>query len=401
MRVCVFNWKDTAHPEAGGAEVYTREVLTRWVRDGHEVTWFAGGFPGGAGEEWTADGVRIVRRGGRLSVYREARRWYAASGVGAFDLVIDEVNTKPFGCARWVRDTPVVALIHQVAKEIWNARFPPPASWAGRYWLEPRWLAGYRDVPVFTVSESSRESLRHYGLRHVEVLPEGIERRPRPDVPKEPELTLIALGRLAPVKQVDHAIAAFRAVCDRVPGARLWIVGDGPLRARLERDAPAGVVFFGRVPSQRRDELLAMAHVHVATALREGWALTVDEAAAMGTVTVGYDQPGLRDSVPAARGVLVEPRPDALAEAVLADLPRWTANPSPDGWSGGAADWDAVSAAALAACERVLGAGRRSAAIGRTRGAVHSDAHSDAHDDARGETCDETRGEVIGEKAAT
>jgi hypothetical protein len=169
------------------------------------------------------------------------------------------------------------------------------------------------------------------------------------------------------------------------------------LRARLERDAPAGVVFYGRVPSQRRDELLAMAHVHVATAIREGWALTVDEAATMGTTTVGYDRPGLRDSVPAARGVLVEPRPDALAEAILADLPRWTANPSPDGWSGGAADWDTVAAAALAACERVLGARRRSAAIGQTRG--------DAHDGAQGDACEETRGEARGEargeKAAT
>ena len=38
MRICVLNWRDLAHPSSGGAEVYTEQVLRRWVAQGHEVT---------------------------------------------------------------------------------------------------------------------------------------------------------------------------------------------------------------------------------------------------------------------------------------------------------------------------------------------------------------------------
>src|SRR5260370_940486 len=110
----------------------------------------------------------------------------------------------------------------------WKDTAPPEAGRPGPSTpaARTRCARAGHDVPVLCVSESSRASLRQYGLRRVEVLPEGMERRVRPDVPKEAALTLIVLGRLAPVKQVDHAIAAFRGVRARVPGARLWVVGD-------------------------------------------------------------------------------------------------------------------------------------------------------------------------------
>lgn len=358
MRVCLFNWKDPAHPRAGGAEVYTYEVLSRWAAAGHEVTWFAGAVPGSPERE-SLDGIRVVRRGSRFGVYREARDWYAAHGAGRFDLLIDEVNTRPFGCARWAAGTPVVALVHQVAQEIWAKEFPAPLSWAGRYLAEPHWLRSLRGTPVLTVSRSSRDSLAEYGLRDVRVVPEGIDRRVRPDVPRESRPTVVVLGRLAPVKQVDHAVEAFRLLRRRMPQAQLWVVGDGPLRSRLERTAPPGVVLHGRVPAAVRDELLARAHVLAVTSVREGWALVVDEAAAMGTPTVGYDRPGLRDSVPAAGGTLVRPRPADLAEALARRLPALVAEPASAGWGGGAVGWDEVA-------ERVLEAVLRAAASSRT-----------------------------------
>ncbi|MFB7946235.1 glycosyltransferase family 4 protein [Kitasatospora phosalacinea] len=346
MRICVFNWKDTAHPEAGGAEVYTHEVVTRWAAAGHRVTLVTAAAPGAPGRE-SREGVRIVRGGGPLGVYRAARQWYASHGAGRFDLLVDEVNTRPFGCAAWSAGTPTVALVHQVAREIWDARFPPPLSWLGRYVAEPLWLRSLRGTPVLTVSPSSRESLRAYGLRDLHLVPEGHTRRARPQVAREQVPTVAFLGRLSPVKQVDHVLTAFALLRRRMPQARLWIVGDGPERARLERLAPPGTVFHGRVPTARRDELLARAHVLVATSIREGWALVVDEAAAMGTPTIGYRRPGLCDSVPAAGGRLVAPNPEALARALAEQLPALAAAPSPTGWRGGALPWDEVADAVL------------------------------------------------------
>jgi glycosyltransferase involved in cell wall biosynthesis len=347
MRILVCNWKDLRHPQAGGAEVYTHEIARRWVAAGHAVTLFCAAVDGAPPVE-DVDGVRVVRRGGRLGVYRAAREYYRGPGSGRFDLVIDEVNTRPFGCPGWVPDTPVVALIHQVCREIWYYEMPPPVSMLGRYLLEPVWLRRYRNVPVLTVSPSSQDSLRRYGLRDVTVVPEGITRRPRPDVPREPRPTVVFVGRLASNKGPLAALAAFRLLRGRVPDARLWFVGDGPQRAAVAARAGPGVTLFGRVSGTERDELLARAHVLVVTSVREGWGLVVDEAAAMGTPTVGYDRPGLRDSVPLAGGVLVEPNPVALATALKRGLPRWTAAPAVSGWRGGAVDWDTVADTVLA-----------------------------------------------------
>ena len=172
LRILAYNWRDLAHPRAGGAEVYLQSVAREWVRCGHEVTIFCAAVDGRPARE-LADGVELIRRGGRLGVYREARRYWRREGDGQYDLVVDCVNTRPFLCPRFVGNVPIVAVVHQVAREIWRYETPWPISVLGRYLLEPAWLRAYRDVPVVTVSESSRESLAEYGLRRVTVVPEG------------------------------------------------------------------------------------------------------------------------------------------------------------------------------------------------------------------------------------
>lgn len=365
MRILIFNWKDISHPHAGGAEVYTGEVARRWVSAGHEVTIFAAAVQGRPSDE-VIDGVRFVRAGSRWGVYRAARLFYRAQPSDRYDVVVDEVNTRPFGCTKWVRDTPVVALIHQVCREIWFYEVPWPIAFVGRYIAEPWWLRRYRTVPVLTVSPSSRDSLRAYGLRNVVVVPEGIARKARPDVAKEAQPTVVFVGRLVASKRLDHAIRAVRAARRSIPDLQFWVIGDGPMRRKLENDT--SVRFFGRVSRADRDELLARAHALLATSVREGWALVVDEAAAMGTPTIGYACPGLVDSVAAAGGLLVEPSPRALAAALVECLPRWVTHghtsPQKCGWSGGAVDWDVVAAQCLEAIRSSFAGGTVPEAIG-------------------------------------
>ena len=205
MRILILNWKDLAHPAAGGAEVFTEEIARALVDKGHSVTLHAAAVDAKPARE-TVHGVEIVRRGGRLGVYRAAKRFWAREGKGAFDVVVDEINTRPFLTPSWLHDTPIVALIHQLAREIWSFETPFPLSTLGRYVLEPWWLRAYRDVPALTVSESSAESLRrHHGWRHVSVLPEGWTPHPVPTVAKEDRPTVVFLGRL---------------VADEAPGRR-------------------------------------------------------------------------------------------------------------------------------------------------------------------------------------
>jgi glycosyltransferase involved in cell wall biosynthesis len=247
MRLLIFNWKDLAHPAAGGAERWIEEVARDLVRRGHTVTLFASRVDRRPARE-TVEGVEIVRSGGRFGVYLAAKRFWRKEGQ-RFDVVLDEVNTRPFMAPKFVGDVPVLALIHQVAREVWAYEMPQPIAALGRHVLEPWWLRAYRNVPTITDSPSSADSLRMYGLRNVEPVPMGGEPVVPPDVTREPHPTAVFLGRLVKSKRPDHAIEAFRSAAERLPTARMWIMGDGPMADELRRTGlPAGVELLGHVP---------------------------------------------------------------------------------------------------------------------------------------------------------
>jgi len=296
--ILIMNWRDIRNPEAGGAEVYTHEVAKRWVEWGHEVMLLTSSFSQAAYEE-TLDGVQIVRKGDRFTVYRHVRRTFSERFRQWPEAVIDEINTRPFFAPRYVdHGTPVFALIFQLAREFWSYETPFPLSLLGRYWLEDHWLRQYREVPTFTISKSTESDLVSLGFREVTVVPAGVSVPPLDGLPEKNEApTLVYLGRFKRAKLPDHALKAFDLVRSQLPAARLWMVGDGYLRSQLERRAPPGVTFFGRVSEPQKLELLRRAHVLLSPGVREGWGLTVLEANAVGTPAVGYDVPGLRDSI--------------------------------------------------------------------------------------------------------
>lgn len=320
MNVLVLNWKDLDHPGAGGAEVFTHEIAKRLVRRGHAVTQFASLFAG-AKRESVRDGVRIVRKGGRLGVYRAAAEYWRNKADGAFDVVIDEINTRPFQAPRFVTSAPVVALIYQLARDAWMAETRFPMNVIGRYLLEPAWLRRYRGVPTITISQSTAEDLRALSFKDVTIVPVGLSEacsRGPGSRSKEPCEAFIFVGRLVRTKRPHDALAAFEIIREELPQSRLWIVGDGYLRAALERSAPEGVEVLGRVEEAAKLDLMARAHTLLVPALREGWGLVVLEANAMGTPAVGYDVHGVRDAIRnEATGLLVEPTPRALAEGAL------------------------------------------------------------------------------------
>jgi len=309
-------------PEMGGAEVLTREVAKRLSEAGHEITLFTSEFRGCRGEE-VVDGVRIVRAGGRYSVYWKAKEYYKKQfSKEGYDVVIDEINTRPFFTHRFVNNgEKVVALIHQLAREYWFYETPFPISYIGYYFLEDRWLRNYVDVPTVTVSESTRQDLLGLGFKKVFVVPEGLNFTPLNEVPeKEGYPVVVYAGRLKKAKRPDHAIKAFKIVKEKFPNAELWVIGDGPFRKGLERIAGDGVKFFGGLSNEERRRLLARAWILANPSVREGFGLNVLEANALGTPCVAYDVAGLRDSIIDGRtGLLVRENGDVdmLANAII------------------------------------------------------------------------------------
>jgi glycosyltransferase involved in cell wall biosynthesis len=305
----------------GGAEVFTREVVRRWVAAGHEVTLFTSEFPGSKAEEFL-DGVRVVRAGGKYSVYGKAKRYYKKFfSKESYDIIIDEVNTRPFFTPKFVNNGErVVALIHQLAREYWFYEMPFPVNYVGYHFLEERWLKNYVDVPTVAVSESTRQDLLDLGFKRVFVVPEGLNFTPLSVVPeKAPEPVVVFAGRLKRAKRPDHAVKAFNIVKEKVPDAELWILGDGPFKEDLEKMAGEGVRFFGRLNNVDRRDLIRNVSVLVNPGVREGWGLNVIEANALGVPCVAYDVAGLRDSVKdGLTGLLAESgNVEALAKATI------------------------------------------------------------------------------------
>lgn len=306
MRILVLNWRYVDHPAAGGAEVLTHGVLRWLVEQGHEATVFTASYPGSS-DQGVIDGVRIVRRGRQWTVHAHAWRWLRRRRT-EFDRVIDEINTIPFFTPLYLGEEQRRLWIHQLAREYWwreTRGFFRVIAPIG-YVLEPFYLRVYRHTSTITISQSSRRDLERLGLRlrPITVIPLPIDAEPVATLADKPEgYRVIVLGRLTHAKFVEEAVQAFARIQRELPEATLDIVGSGNERyaRRLERmiarDGLHGVTFHGRVSTDRRQELLAAAHVHIFASHREGWGLTVSEAGAAGTPSIGYDAPGVRDSI--------------------------------------------------------------------------------------------------------
>ena len=320
LKILVFNWRCWLNPEMGGAEVFTREVLKRWVKAGHRVTLFTSKFEGSKRNE-VAEGVDIIRDGGRYSVYWKAKEYYNKFfSKQDYDIVIDEINTRPFLTPKFIKKgEKIVALIHQLAREYWFYETPFPIGILGYYFFEERWLRNYRRIPTVTVSESTRKDLAGLGFETVFVVGEGLNFKPVEKIgEKETHPVIVFAGRLKKAKRPDHAVKAFKIVKNKVPGAELWMIGDGYFREKLMRIAVEGVRFFGSVSSEERRELIKKAWVLVNPSVREGFGLNVVEANALGVPCVAYDVAGLRDAViDNETGLLVKSGDvEALGEAI-------------------------------------------------------------------------------------
>ncbi|WP_419994661.1 glycosyltransferase family 4 protein [Streptomyces boninensis] len=287
-RIAFLARRDLGNPAAGGSELLVDRLAAGLTGLGHQVTLLCGG-PAAYRD------YRVVSAGGDAGHFLRARRAFARQ-VGETDLLVEVCNGMPYLAPLW-HPGPSLCLVNHVHTDLWHMRYPKPVARLGRR-LEHWALSGaHRGNLLVAVSDSTADALRAIGVdkERIRVVHNGVE-EPGPLHPKAEEPLFLAMGRLVEYKRIDLLLRLWERVRP-VTGGRLVIVGDGPERARLEAMAGPGVEFAGHVSEEAKHRLLCQAWLLLHPSLVEGWGLVVTEAATRATPAIGFDIPGLRDSI--------------------------------------------------------------------------------------------------------
>ena len=196
---------------------------------------------------------------------------------------------------------------------------------------------------LFFVSDALRRNALRMGLvpGASEVTPNGVDSAVFRPVGRSEStsLRMLFVGRLVPVKGADRLPGIVRAVQDLEPSARLRVIGDGPMRARLVKQlASTGTEFLGRVAPDTVAEHMRSADVVIIPSRNEGWSCAALEAQECGARVVATDVGGLPESV-GSGGELVPAEPFRGDLAAAAVLRQWRRTDI-DGIAHRAGDYD-------------------------------------------------------------
>jgi glycosyltransferase involved in cell wall biosynthesis len=305
VNILLVNWQDRANPHAGGAEIHLFEIFGRLAAQGHRVRLVCSGWQG-APERVTLDGIHIRRVGGRNSFALLGRRAVQrAVRAERPDILVEDINKLPLFLATRTR-VPFCAIVPHLFGETAFNEAPWPV--AAAVWAAERPLPrAYRRAGFHAISESTRDDLIARGVAadRVRVIHPGVDSRrftPGPPGRRSTAPTFLYVGRLKRYKGIGFAIEALALARRRRPDLRLEIAGTGDYRPELERlvsrlELNKAVTFHGFVSEERKIDLMRWSWANVFPSPKEGWGITVIEAAACGTPSLASDSPGLRDSV--------------------------------------------------------------------------------------------------------
>ncbi len=327
MKILLINWMDMANPMAGGAEVHLNEIFRRFVRRGDKITNVSSNFKGGARSD-EYDGIRIIRTGTRETFN------FTAPGIlrkldqiENFDLIVEDINKVPLFTPLYLRKPLLVIIPHLFGSSIFHETNFLLASYV--YMMERPIPYIYKNTIFEVVSESTAKDIKKRGIKeqNIKIVHCGMDHdtyNVDSSILKFDQFTILYVGRIKRYKSVEVILRALPEVLEKIPDARLVIVGSGDNLTELKwlshkLGIGSRVTFTGFVSMEEKVDWMRRSHVIVNPSPKEGWGLTNIEANACGTPAVVSDADGLRDSVRDGETGLLFPYGDhkALAERVI------------------------------------------------------------------------------------
>jgi phosphatidylinositol alpha 1,6-mannosyltransferase len=325
MRVAIAT--ESFAPDINGVANSVAHVVRHLKQRGHEVLVIA---PRPRARYSDGDGVLRVPSLGLLGYHNVRLALPGAHIAEALrEFRPDIVHlASPFVLGAWAGKAasalgiPVVAIYQTDVPGFARAHGLTPVAGAGWAWI--RHTHAYAQWTL-APSTASVEQLVAHGIVGVSRWGRGVDLDLyRPDQRDEALRTRLApggevivgyVGRLAREKQV-HLFAGVAAM----PGVRVVIVGDGPVRRRLERHLP-GAVFLGTQVGADLARCYASLDIFVHTGRHDTFGQTLQEAAASGVALVAPAAGGPLDLVfPGVNGLLFEPDDAQSLTAAVATL---------------------------------------------------------------------------------
>ncbi|HET9657823.1 MAG TPA: glycosyltransferase family 4 protein [Kineosporiaceae bacterium] len=363
----ILHVSDAYLPKQGGIEVQVHDLATRQAEAGHEVTVLTCAPEHRAGTNRSTDAVPDAATT-RVHAPAGARAVPGVGGREGSGDAADGTEPEPQVRVRRVRvpwgrirrtNTTLRRLIRDEQVEVVHAHLsvlsplsilavrtaakdgvPVVATLHSLWWfatplyaiadLVVRW--SHWPVQWTAVSELAAEPMRGVlrGRAEVSILPNGIDPGAwlvEPQPREADDVLVVTVMRLAARKRPRALLKAFRQALDQLPAGirlRLVVIGDGPLRPKLERDV-ARLRLTGQVElrgAQRRDqirELYRRADLYIAPAVLESFGIAALEARSAGLPVIARAQTGIADFIRHREHGLLA-RDDAGLAAALAEL---------------------------------------------------------------------------------
>ena len=316
MKVGLVSPYDFASP--GGVNDHVRHLAVQLQQLGHETRIFA---PSSRADV-DFDSARFYRIGTPIaipvndSVARITLSFHLANQVAA--IVADEgfdvlhfheplMPALPITMLR-MSNTANVGTFHAFARS--NVGY-----FYGRPLLQPYLEHLHRAIAV---SEPARAFVqRYFPAFPMRVIPNGVDVSVyRPGLApirhlRDECLNVLFVGRLEKRKGLGDLLRAYRAMSMRIPQTRLIIVGDGPLRGRVEsyvaRHRLPNVVVAGYVPDSVKPRYYNSADIFCAPATgAESFGIVLLEALASGLPVVATEVPGYMSVLESGRDSVTE-----------------------------------------------------------------------------------------------
>ncbi len=184
---------------------------------------------------------------------------------------------------------------------------------------------------------SLQQQLEHEGYQNVLVVSRGVDTELfhpakrsvalRSSWGADEETPVVMLvSRLAPEKNLHVVIQAFELMRKVNPVARLVMVGDGPARAKIQKQHPH-VIFAGMQTGEALAQHYASGDIFLYPSLTETYGNVTVEAMASGLATIAYDYAAARQHIRHDMNGLLVPFDDTAAfvtqaKALITDMAR-------------------------------------------------------------------------------